>query len=182
MVRSVQEELLKAKCYLLPFVDVTPGDPHWTAIQKAGATGILRGHGKPEGWANKTFFYPDSTITDTELAAGLFAFEKQFPVTHYKTGNRLSVSHAWDMITEMQHYLRLRLGIPHKYPSVAYQEWKHTFKIILHEENVDGSRLVTRKELAVMLSDLAQDPFYQNVDIKGNVMKTRLEISITTQQ
>ncbi len=59
-VRAVQEELLKAKAYLMPFTDVKPDDPHWEAIQKVGVTGILKGTGKAEGWANKMYFYPDS--------------------------------------------------------------------------------------------------------------------------
>lgn len=54
-VRIVQEELLKAKAYLMPFVDVKPDDPHWEAIQRVGVTGILKGTGKAEGWGNKMF-------------------------------------------------------------------------------------------------------------------------------
>jgi hypothetical protein len=166
-VRSVQEELLKAKCYLMPFVDVKPDDPNWEAIQKIGVTGILKGTGKAEGWANKMFFYPDSTITDVELAKGLFDFEKRFPVRNYKQNKKICIDQAWDMIVEMQHYLRLRLGIPHKYPSVVSREWKQTFKTSFGEGKADGNRLVTRKELAVMLNDMAQNPFGINVNING---------------
>jgi hypothetical protein len=172
-VRTVQEHLLKLKCFIMPFVDVARDDPYWETIQRVGATGILKGTGKAEGWANKTFFYPDSSITDIELAKGLFEFERQFPVAPYKTGKKLSITEAWEMITEMQHYLRIRLGIPHKYPSVVGQEWKQSFKLILKQENVDGSRLVTRKELAVMIDDLAQNAFYQNVSMEGKIMRTR---------
>lgn len=62
-VRSVQEELLRQKAYLVPFTDVKPDDPQWEAIQKVGATGILKGTGKAEGWANKLFFFPDSLVS-----------------------------------------------------------------------------------------------------------------------
>jgi hypothetical protein len=61
-VRFVQEELLRSKSFLMPFTDVSPSDPDWKAIQKTGVTGILKGTGKPEGWANKMFFYPDSLV------------------------------------------------------------------------------------------------------------------------
>ncbi|HYK55471.1 MAG TPA: FAD-dependent oxidoreductase, partial [Flavisolibacter sp.] len=37
-VRSVQEALLKAKAYIMPYIDVTPEDPFFLAIQKIGAT------------------------------------------------------------------------------------------------------------------------------------------------
>jgi hypothetical protein len=102
-------------------------------------------------------------------------FEKKFPATNYKAGKNLSISQAWNMVTEMQHYLRIRLGIPHKYPSVVAQEWKQTFKLSLGQENVDGSRLVTRKELAVMINDLAQMPFEQNVSAEGKVLQSRIK-------
>lgn len=166
-VRSVQEELLKLKCYLVPFVDVKPDDHHWEAVQRVGLTGILKGVGKPEGWANKMFFYPDSTVTDADLKKGLIGFEKTFPKNYPVDNKKLSIAEAWKMITEMQHFLRIRLGIPHKYPSVAANEWRHAFKTRLKEENVDGNRLVTRKELAVMIDDLAQNPFFQKVDFTG---------------
>ena len=61
-VRDVQKELLKARAYIMPYYDVKPSDPHFTAIQKIGATGILKGTGQPNAWANRTWFYPDSTI------------------------------------------------------------------------------------------------------------------------
>jgi hypothetical protein len=70
-VRKLQLELLKNKCYLMPFVDVPVTDPAWEMVQRIGLTGILQGTGKPEGWANKTFFYPDSLITLKELNAGI---------------------------------------------------------------------------------------------------------------
>ena len=44
-VRNIQEELLNAKCYLMPFTDVKPDNPYWKAIQKIGVTGIIRGTG-----------------------------------------------------------------------------------------------------------------------------------------
>jgi len=70
-LRAIQQKLLNIKCYLMPYIDVKPDDPHWEPIQRIGATGILKGSGKPEGWANKTFFYPDSTITVAELNDGI---------------------------------------------------------------------------------------------------------------
>ncbi|MBN8675308.1 MAG: FAD-dependent oxidoreductase [Chitinophagales bacterium] len=62
-VRLVQEELLKAKAYLLPFTDVKPDQWDWDAIQRVGVSGLLKGTGKAEGWANKMFFFPDSLVS-----------------------------------------------------------------------------------------------------------------------
>ena len=55
-VRQVQEALLNAGCYIMPYLDLLPGDPHFLAVQRIGATGILRGKGMNVGWANQTWF------------------------------------------------------------------------------------------------------------------------------
>ena len=62
LVRDVQNTVLNAGAYLMPYVDIPPDYLHFKAIQKIGATGILRGTGIPFKWANQTWFYPDSTI------------------------------------------------------------------------------------------------------------------------
>lgn len=174
-VREVQNELLKLHAYIMPYIDVLPGDPYWTDIQRIGATGILKGVGRPEGWANKTFFYPDSTITEKELAAGLYEFENNFPQKKYPGTNRLTVHKAWNMIVEMQHHLRIRLGVPHKYPPVFANEWRTVAKEALRIDNLDGNKLITRKELAVFINNLAQNPFDQKVDIYGRIQIVRIK-------
>lgn len=73
-VRTLQERLLKEGGYLMPYMDVLPSDPNFAAIQRLGATGILRGKGIPYKWANQTRFYPDTILLTTELAAGLQAW------------------------------------------------------------------------------------------------------------
>lgn len=168
-VRAVQAELLKAKAFLMPFVDVKTDDSSWLAIQRAGVTGILKGTGKAEGWGNKQFFYPDSSITEKELADGLTAFEQNFPGKNYQGGQWLTIDRAWNMITEMQHHLHLRLGIPHKFPSVFDAEWKYLLKPVSGTGNRTGNQLITRRELAQLLDGLAQQPFEQPVDFNGKI-------------
>ena len=75
-VREVQEALLAAQVYLMPFIDVKPGDPAFYAIQKIGTTGILRGQGIPYKWANQTWFYPHTFISQYTLLDGL---KKYYP-------------------------------------------------------------------------------------------------------
>jgi len=70
-VRSVQEALLQQKAYIMPYFDVKPDHPHFVAIQKLGATGILKGKGEPYKWANRTWFYPDSLVSAKDLAVDL---------------------------------------------------------------------------------------------------------------
>jgi hypothetical protein len=79
-VRKVQSQLLNQGAYIMPFYDVKIGHPHFETIQRIGATGMLRGTGKPNAWANQTWFYPDSTIQTNRLSEDIKAF----------TGNSLS--------------------------------------------------------------------------------------------
>lgn len=70
-VREVQQVLLNAKGYIMPFLDVPVTDPHYSIIQQLGATGILKGTGVPYMWANQTWFYPEQPMSGYELVQGL---------------------------------------------------------------------------------------------------------------
>ena len=85
-VREVQDSLLKHKAYIMPFVDIKPGDPAWEAVQRVGVMGIIKGFGKSIDWENKTFFYPDSTLSMGELKASL---ENVFG-SPFKTGKTMT--------------------------------------------------------------------------------------------
>ncbi|QJB33910.1 FAD-dependent oxidoreductase [Chitinophaga oryzae] len=73
-VRQVQQALLKAGVYLMPYIDVPKEHPHFDAIQRIGATGILRGIGIPYTWANQTWFYPQRPISEYEFIQGLLSY------------------------------------------------------------------------------------------------------------
>lgn len=83
-VREVQENLLKSKGYLLPFIDVNPEDDDFVAIQKAGALGILKGIGIPYKWANQTWVYPDSLMTYTDLKEAALNLGIKMKVSPYE--------------------------------------------------------------------------------------------------
>lgn len=70
-VRSVQDSLLIHGGYLMPYMDVLPDNPHFGAIHRLGATGILRGKGIPYKWANQTRFYPDTNLQVVNLLINL---------------------------------------------------------------------------------------------------------------
>jgi hypothetical protein len=70
-VRTVQQKLLDARAYIMPLYDVKPDDADFESIQKITAAGILKTKGEPFHWANRTWFYPDSTLTVGELCSGL---------------------------------------------------------------------------------------------------------------
>lgn len=70
-VREVQKALLSSNGYLVPSYDVNPDHPQFKAIQRVAASGILPGTGEPYLWANRTWYYPDSSLTVAEFKTGL---------------------------------------------------------------------------------------------------------------
>jgi hypothetical protein len=55
----------------MPYLDVSPSDKHFNAVQKIGATGILKGKGLTYKWANQTWFYPNKVLSEYDLLDGL---------------------------------------------------------------------------------------------------------------
>ncbi|MDH3650235.1 MAG: FAD-dependent oxidoreductase, partial [Saprospiraceae bacterium] len=70
-LRAVQRKVLNQGGYIVPSYDVLPDDPHFRSMQMAGATGLIRGLGEPHAWANRTWYYPDSTMSRMELSMNL---------------------------------------------------------------------------------------------------------------
>ena len=54
-VREVQSLLLDHGCYLLPFLDLKPGDSGFRELQEKGIRGEVKGTGRSVGWANETW-------------------------------------------------------------------------------------------------------------------------------
>lgn len=92
-VRSLQDSLLVQGGYLMPYIDVLPEDPHFAAIHRVGATGILKGKGIPYKWANQTRFYPDTTLIAQTLADGLKGWVPEKTLAPLK--NQTMLSGTW---------------------------------------------------------------------------------------
>jgi len=96
-IRDIQNEILDAKGYIMPFIDVTPDHNHFRAIQRVAATGILKGRPVPYKWANQTWFDPDSLLQIDVLKKGLMDFDKRFSDLDL-TGQHLSQQQTQDVI------------------------------------------------------------------------------------
>ncbi len=66
-VRTLQSLLLDSGAYLMPYLDLKPGEAHFAAIQRIGATGILHGEGRNAGWANQTWFRASDPLLYEEI-------------------------------------------------------------------------------------------------------------------
>ncbi|AEW01476.1 FAD-dependent oxidoreductase [Niastella koreensis] len=91
-VRAVQEQILKANGYIMPFIDVPVTDKHFAIIQKIGATGILKGTGVPYMWANQTWFYPEQPMPAYELVKGLRSYYPQLNTYWAASGNMCTLT------------------------------------------------------------------------------------------
>jgi len=67
-IRELQQTLIDARTWLIPFVDVRNDQVGFEESQRLGLTGLMRGVGQPVAWANRTWFYPDSVVVNDDLS------------------------------------------------------------------------------------------------------------------
>ena len=149
-VRAVQNELLKAKAYLMPYIDVTPENPHWEAVQKIGATGILKGTGIPHKWANQTWFYPDSLVNTKELVSSLNEFKKD---EYVFASQNITTNDVAALLIKMQAWKNKQALSRQQMIEFLKTNWP-----VWSLKKFDVERPVTRLELAVLLNNTI-DPF-----------------------
>lgn len=159
-VRAVQSALLQLKCYIMPYADITPDNPYWAAIQRVGATGILKGTGKPEGWANRTYFYPDSTITINEFENGIHDFYTELPVSKHVNDSVLTIRKTLEvMLSKNIFHFPLRQHLNY----FDAMSWGNELQL----KKFDGDRPIKRYELAVMVDYYSRPFTNKSIDIKG---------------
>jgi hypothetical protein len=149
-VRAVQNKLLQAGAYIMPYIDVPPTHKHFAAIQKIGATGILRGTGIPFKWANQTWFYPDSTMKTEILSESLLTFFKKPYIS-------LSEFVVKDDLIQFCKSVNSDLNT---------QRIKTELQKIFGT-NLSSNRLLKRLEIALVLNALVKPFENREVDLKG---------------
>ena len=148
-IRSVQAALLDAGCYIMPYLDLQKDDPHFKALQKIGATGILRGEGRNVGWANETWF----RASDPLLAEDIF--KEDYHAGTLPLSGPVKVGQLLDVLRGM--------GVP-------LSEQTESWWVSLGLTDFDPGRVISRLEAAVVI-DAAVDPFTMfDVDYDGNVI------------
>ena len=150
-VRSVQKALMQSGAWLMPYLDVPADRPQFAAIQRIGATGILKGKGIPYKWANQTWFYPDSTVSETTLVDGL--------ATYYPNVKAATVREGHDVNAETLYKLILMAD-----PSI------NSFKLKTSLKPFSGA--MKRSEIAVVIDEYLK-PFDKEVDLNGRLNNTK---------
>lgn len=163
-VRDVQQVLLEANGYLLPYLDLPPGDEHFKALQRIGSTGILRGRGLNVGWSNQTWFDADSTLQAEVLQIGLSDF---YPTFSFDKSGDLTIEDAFLLIYALKQFVDRSMEHVAEKDFIAAQvsQWP-----VWGFTNFNLQRKITRKEFAVILDALV-DPFNaKSIDIKGDII------------
>lgn len=156
-VRNVQRALLAENAYIMPFIDIKPDDVHFTAIQRIGATGILKGTGIPYKWANQTWFYPDLPMSEYELWSGLMDFYPQLSNDWSASGEFLTMSKLINMLKAVK-------------PSLDEAQLIKDWKKLRFEKDYSANLKVTRRMIAVII-DHYLNPFALDIDMNGSLKK-----------
>ncbi len=155
-VRSVQQKLLQTGAYLMPYIDVTPDNPFFEAIQKVGATGILKGAGVPYKWANQTWFYPEQPLSQYDLAEGLRPYYASLENYLDASGELLTLQSALKLFAAT--------GVKLQAEKVM-TDWKQVQKGQWLAENT-----VLNRQTIAWLVDHYLKPFERPVNHKGEVL------------
>ncbi len=155
-VRKLQNILLDANGYIMPYVDIKQNSPYFKAVQRIGATGLLKGVGVPNGWANTTYFYPEKNISFADfVSTWKMKFEYPFNIIEHDMTIEDAVNFA--AILNGKNRNELLPGFK--------TQWN-----ALNLVDFDLKRSIKRVELAAILNEY--DVFNQfNVDVFGFYIK-----------
>ena len=150
-VREVQAVLLDAGGYIMPYLDLPKSHPHFKAVQRIGATGILRGEGRNVGGENQTWFRTADPLLAEEIhAEGYYGGHTGFGNGPVSVGNLIQAISA--------------LG-GNVMPSAA--DWWSSLGLT----DFNADRTATRLEAAVVI-DAAFNPFNMHeVDYDGEFLR-----------
>lgn len=159
-VRDVQNAILNAKGYLLPYLDVPVTDVKFASYQRIGATGILKGEGKNVDWSNQTWLKADTVLLASELE-GLFDVYPLAKEKLNKSGiETLSIQDAIQLILEIGNEENLDITAD---PETIWR----TFKL----QDLNMTRNILRGEMAILIDQML-DPFNRKqVNITGEFIQ-----------
>lgn len=159
-VRKVQNAILDAKGYLLPYLDVAVSDVKFKSYQRIGSTGILKGVGRNVEWSNQTWLRSDTVLITNELDGLLEIYPTAKKWLYNKRGQTITISEARDLVAQ----IALHEGVKMKSSLKAIWE-KYELK------DFDLSRPILRGEMAVLI-DHYLDPFNRKpIGIKGQFIQ-----------
>lgn len=143
-VRKVQQAILKSGGYLMPFLDLPKDHRHFKVLQRIGVTGILRGEGRQEGWANQTWFRAEDPLRAEDIYASDYS-----PVPLNFGKGELKIGDMLGLLEQLRGYLHAG--------GMTDEQWWESLGL----KDYDPSRVMTRLEAAVVI-DATFDPFWMS--------------------
>jgi hypothetical protein len=168
-VTAVQKELLQEKVYLMPYSDVKHTDGAFKAVQWIGSWGIIKGIGKSVGWANKTYFKPDSLVTVSEISAGLHTLVPFKFSSTLNSNDPVTTAVLFEMIASFNSAVAKQ--------SKAARANKLSGSFVIADQTYINAGLavpaitktLTRKEASFILHQVAKGLDYLEKDVSGAV-------------
>lgn len=155
-IRQVQGALLESQAYLMPFYDVKKEDPAFAAMQRIGATGILKGKGIPYKWANQTWFYPDRIVSEYEWKTGLLSFFpelKNIPAS----GSSLTLAFVRSVLEKID-------------SNHATIDFKTNWEVWGVRQGFNETTELNRRTVSI-LTDALLNPFAIEIDWQGHIIR-----------
>jgi len=153
-IRKVQNALLKSNAYIMPFIDVKKEDLAFMAMQRMGATGILKGTGIPYKWANQTWFYPNRIVSEHEWITGLLPYFPELEKTP-ASGAGITLSFITSIVQLVQP------DYPMETIEQRWDDWRIEQPLNKHTE-------LNRRSVSI-LTDVLLNPFEMEIDWYGTV-------------
>ncbi len=155
-IRKVQNVLLANKAYLMPYIDVKKEDEAFEAMQRMGASGVLKGYGVPYKWANQTWFYPERIVSEYELTQGLLPYYEALKDVH-ASGKALT----------LEFFKSAVLKVNPKYPTKNISKNWSSWGI---DQQLDKNTHFNRKTVSI-LTDKILNPFEKEIDFEGYLIE-----------
>lgn len=156
-VRDVQDAILAAGGYLLPYLDVPVESPLFKPLQRVGATGIMKGVGRNVGWSNQTWFRADTLLLMNELQ-GLADVYPQVSIATDDT-SAVSMQEAINLIGQIAAHEGLKTDVAARTNDI-WREYKWG--------EVDLTKPVSRAEMAVLIDKILDTFHRKEIDIHGS--------------
>jgi hypothetical protein len=151
-IRKLQQSLLDAGAWLMPLFDVSAEDKDFQSIQRIAACGILKVKGESHNWANRTWFYPDSTLIIREMLEGLNAFDQKITVEN--DSSRLTVQKAAEFLSRL-----LNKNVLSEVQGILGTGMKG---------KLDIQSTITKREIAVLIDRLIHPFETKSIGFDGN--------------
>lgn len=146
-IRDLQQTLLDAGCYIMPYLDLEPQDKHFQSLQRVGASGVMRGVGRNAGWSNETWFRKDEPLMANELFLDEICTDAELS----SMSESVTIGELLDFIDKIA-----QIDVKHE------ELW-----LSLGLSDYNSNRTVTRLEAAVVIDRLLDVFTSQKIDFEG---------------